>query len=92
MKLIWSRRGLADKDAIWNFLAERSVSYADRVERRIEGRARSLAAVSEQGRPIPGTPIRLLSIPDIQYVIRYQVDDDAIRITGIFSTARGETE
>ncbi len=71
MRLIWSAPALADKDAIWLYLADRNIDYADRVETRIETRAASLLRFPHQGRPIPESDLRALSIPDTTQSIRF---------------------
>ena len=90
MRLAWSREALADKEAIWHFLADRNPDYADRTERRLEARTGSLRQMTNQGRPSGGSGLRLLSIPDIQLVVAYRVEEDEIRIMAVRSTAQDE--
>lgn len=40
------------------------------------------------GRPVPGSDLRELPIPDTQHVIVYRLRDDMIRIMRIWSTAQ----
>jgi toxin ParE1/3/4 len=88
LKLIWSRQALKEREAIWQFLAEANVAYADRVEARIVTRTDRLLAAPFQGSPVARTDQRKLSIPDIQYVIVYRVEDNAIRILRIWATSQ----
>ena len=88
MKVIWSRDATLQKNAIWNFHADRSVRYADRVETRLEARAATLAQLPKQGRPISGSDLRELSLTDIKYVIVYQIEVDAVRILRLWHTAQ----
>ena len=92
MKIIWSRQAQRDKQTIWSFLSDRGVAYADRVELRIEARVESLAQFAYLGGPIPGTNRRKLSIPDIQHVVIYRIDDTIIRILRIRATAQDRGE
>ena len=92
MKVIWTREAARQKDDIWDALADRSVGYADRVETRLEARAGKLAAIPFQGRPIGRTGRRRLSIPDIQYILVYRVEDDVIRILRVWHTAQDGSE
>lgn len=69
-------------------MADRNVSYADRVEQRLEVRASTLASAPFQGRLVADSSLRRLSIPDIQYVILYRLEDEAVRIVRLWSTAQ----
>ena len=91
LKIIWVPEAEADRDRIWFFLAERSVEWADRVEARIDDRVASLSGVPRQGRPA-GRSHCDLSIPDINLVVRYRVDEDAIRILEMWDTRQNRTE
>ena len=69
------------------FAAEHSIARADRIERRLDRRLGSLASVPEQGRPVADRA-RLLSLPDIQLVVRYRIIDDenTVRILQVWHT------
>lgn len=71
---------------MWLFLADHSVSYADRVEARLVERAESLGRMPQQGRRIPYSDARRLSVPDVQHVISHRIEDDAVRILDLRST------
>lgn len=90
LKLIWSQQALKEREAIWQFLAEVNVAYDDKVEARIVARTERLPVAPFQGSPIGKTDQRKLSMPDIQYVIAYRIEDDAIRILRLWSTAQDE--
>ena len=82
-----------DVDRLWRFLAERDIGLADRVEERIRTRAESLIAHPHQGRRIPGRRSeRELPIPDVQYVIVYTHEEDAIRILRVWSTRQNRED
>lgn len=55
-------------------------------------RADALMRFPKLGRLDPLIGARMLSIPDIQYLIVYRVDDDTVRILRIWSTAQDRQE
>ncbi len=89
MRIIWLPSAWSQKEAIWDYLAEFNVDYADRVEKRLLSRVESLGRLPKQGRPLV-TDIRRLSITDIQYTIDYRIDENAVRILRVRSTAQDE--
>ncbi|PTS90123.1 hypothetical protein DBR17_01955 [Sphingomonas sp. HMWF008] len=60
--------------------AQRFIGGARRTPHR---RARSLAATPFQGRTADTNSVRLLSIPDIQYIITYRIEDSALWIVRV---------
>ena len=92
MRVLWTTEALSEREAIWLFLADRSLDFADRAEARLIARVRTLGTLPFQGRRVPDSPLRALSVPDIQYVIHYRVDEDAVRIMHVFSTRIGREE
>ncbi len=87
--LRWTPEAIDDLDRIDLFNRQRSDSWAARVERRIVARARSLAATPFQGRTADTNSVRLLSIPDIQYIITYRIEDSALWIVRIHHAREG---
>ena len=85
-RLQWSTEALDDLDRIDAFNLTRSEAWAMRVQRRIGERCRSLLQLRFQGRPIADATKRRVSITDVQYVVDYEVLDDAIRILRVRST------
>ncbi len=81
--LRWTPEAIDDLDRIDLFNRQRSDSWAERVERRIFARARGLAAAPFQGRAADTNGVRLLSIPDIQYIITYRIEDSAVWIVRV---------
>lgn len=71
---------------VYDFNLTRSEAWADRVQDRLLERAKALLVTPEMGRPLGRSRTKRLSIPDIQYVIDYEVQNDAIRILQIRST------
>ena len=92
MRVIWSREAQQQLDAIWLYLADRSVALADRVEARLQDRAASLAAAPFQGRPLPGADRRRLPIRDVSYVVVYRIEDDLVRILRLWHMAQDRDE
>ena len=88
MRVIWSAEARAQEEAAWHFLSNRNVAYADRVEQRVEARVATLAHAPHQGRPLANSDLRLLSVPDIQYVIAYRLEAEIVRVMGLWSTAQ----
>lgn len=85
MIIDWTAEAEIDRDRIWFFNAGRSVELAERIEARLDDRVATLSGVPGQGRPV-GRTRRQLSIPDIQLVVRYRIDEDAIRILRVWHT------
>ena len=71
---------------MWLFIADRNAAYADRVEARLIKRADSLARIPGQGRRVSGSDARRVSIPDVQCVISYRIEENAVRILSVRST------
>jgi plasmid stabilization system protein ParE len=85
VKVIWMQPAQDDVLRHWLFMAERDESYAERVEERLNAAAELLGDFPLIGRRVHRTT-REWSVPDVQYVIRYRVDEDAIRILGVRHT------
>lgn len=83
LTIIWTAEAEVDRDRIWFFVGERNADRADRIEARLDERVMSLTGVPGQGRPA-GRAHRVLSIPDIRLVVRYRIDEDAIRILRVW--------
>jgi plasmid stabilization system protein ParE len=76
----------ADLERMFDFNVERSLAWAEKVERRIWERANSLLETPLIGRRTNRPGVRGLSMPDIQYVLDYRADADRIRMLRIYST------
>ena len=92
MRLIWSPEARRDLDEAWSFLAERSCPNADKVYARVEERAAQLIHFPLIGRPVLGPAIRDLFVPDVQYVIAYRIEADAIRVLRVWSTRQDRSD
>jgi plasmid stabilization system protein ParE len=76
----------ADFERIYIFNIQRSLDWAERVERRLLARIQALGQAPLIGRPHREAGTRRLSIADIQYVIDYRVMPGAIEILRIQSS------
>lgn len=85
MNVVWTDRAEADVLRHWLFPAQRNVPHAERVEARLREAGELIGGFARIGRPVWRTT-RDLSLPDIQYVVRYRLDEDAIRIISVRST------
>ncbi|WP_442855211.1 type II toxin-antitoxin system RelE/ParE family toxin [Bosea sp. PAMC 26642] len=74
MKLEWSAYALADREAIFDYVAADSARAAVMLDERIESRVETLADFPESGRPgrIDGT--RELVIAGTSYIAAYRAD------------------
>ena len=86
MKLQLSPAAEADLERIFLFNIQRSAVWADKVERRLLERARSLLVTPDIGRATREPLVRRLSVPDIQYVLDYRVTEDRISVLRIYNT------
>ena len=81
--LRWTPEAIDDLHRIERFNRQRSDPWAKRVEHRIVTRACSLVGSPFQGRATGTDRVRLLSIPDIQYIITYRIDNVDVWIVRI---------
>jgi plasmid stabilization system protein ParE len=71
---------------IYRFNVERSLAWADRVERRLLERIWALESAPLSGRLHTRDGVRRVSVADIQYVIDYRIGTAAIEIMRIRHT------
>lgn len=86
MVLEFSPAAEADLERIFAFNAGRSIAWAEKVEHRLQERARALLATPDMGRPTVRSGVKRLSVPDIQYVLEYRSLAAGIRILRVYST------
>lgn len=86
MKLIWSVRARADLARIFSFNMDFSLARAEKVDARLVSRANSLTSFPRIGRRVPGTDLRILPIPDVQYILLYRIEDECVTIVRVHST------
>jgi plasmid stabilization system protein ParE len=84
--VIWSEPASADLQRIFEFNLTRSFAWAERVDSRLRKRGHALADFPFSGRPVRGLRLRVLSLPDIQYVINYRLDGDEVTVLRVRST------
>ncbi len=89
MRVQWSIRAQQDSIAIWNFIAQDNPDAADRFIDRVERKVEHLIDFPRSGRP-RDEDIRagLRSVPVGDYVIVYEVIEDAINIVRLWHGAR----
>ena len=91
MKLTYSRRSLRHLQAIRDYIARDNPEAADQTVHRIRMAVNRLAGFPHSGRPGP-RETRLLSVPDLPYIVVHRVDDDIVKIVAVFHTSRNRRE
>ena len=91
MKVEWSEAARADLARIFDFNLQRSDAWAQRVDARLVERAGALGRTPLMGRSVSAGRLRLLSIPDIQYVLSYRIDKERVTIIRVHSTREHRT-
>ena len=86
MRLEFKSEAEEDLARIFEFNSQRSERLAHRVEDRILNRCEALPRTPYVGRPHQDPGVRRLSVPDIQYVIDYELADDLVVIMRIRHT------
>lgn len=88
MTPIWTRRALADIDAIFAYIAQDNPELAERLTFEIEARVQKLADHPEIGRPgrVEGTREFVLS--GTPYVLPYRVHDGRVEILAALHSSR----
>lgn len=83
MRLVLTPVAENDLARIYDFNIQRTLRWAERVERRLGERMEALLRTPNTGRPLQERGVRRLSITDIQYVIDYEFDDEVLLILRI---------
>lgn len=83
--VIWSPESQNDLERIQAVNETRASAWAEKVETRIVERVKSLSRLSGQGRRISSS-VRVLPVPDVQYVVTYHVSDSLITILRVHHT------
>lgn len=88
MKPIWTRRALADIEAIFAFVAADNPRLAERLTIEIEARIITLAEHPGIGRPgrVDGT--REFVVSGTPYILPYRVRDGRVEILAVLHAAR----
>lgn len=88
MSLVWTKRALAEIDAIFAFVAAHDPAIAERLTIEIEVRAGKLAEHPQMGRPgrVPGT--REFVVTGTPYILPYRVRDGRVEILAALHASR----
>ena len=87
--VVWSPEALAERDAVYAYIAEHSSpARAYAVLRRLAKAAAQLEVFPESGRRTNRVH-RELVVSGLPYVIEYELDQDVVRILHIRHTSRG---
>lgn len=87
-RLVIAEPAARDLEGIVNFIAVDNPRAAERVYRGIVRVAEKLPAFSSLGRPGRHPETREFSVPDLPYLIVYEVSPHAVTILGVFHTSR----
>ena len=87
-RLVIAEPAARDLEGIVDFIAVDNPRAAERVYRGIVRVAEKLPAFSSLGRPGRHPETREFSVPDLPYLIVYEVGPDAVTILGVFHTSR----
>jgi toxin ParE1/3/4 len=87
MKVVYLRPALRDLETIRSYIEQYDEQAAERVIRRIERAVARLEILPHSGRPARGD-IRILSVPELPYVVIHRVRNDRVEIAAVLHTAR----
>jgi len=87
-RLVVAEPAARDLEEIVDYIAFDDPRAAERVYRAIVRVAEKLPAFSALGRPGRHPETRELSIPDLPYLIVYEVGPEAVTILAVFHTSR----
>ncbi len=87
MRVFWSPQAVADREAIWEYIAADDPSAAARVDTDLEAAVGGLAEHPGLGRPglLPGTR-ELFPVPN--YRVVYEINGDEVWVLAIVHTSR----
>lgn len=88
MKLVWTRRALAEIDDFFAFVARSNPAAAAQLVARIEQAAAALIAHPQIGRPGRSDESRELIVSGTPYILPYRVRDGRIEILAAFHASR----
>lgn len=86
--LVIAEPAARDLEAIVDYIALENPVAAEGVYRGIVGAARKLPQFPALGRPGRHPETRELSVPNLPYLIVYEVDTEAVTILAVFHTSR----
>jgi toxin ParE1/3/4 len=79
VQVIWSPAALREISEIQRYIAQFNPRAATKLAEELLAAGDSLVSFPNRGRPVPGTPLRELTVV-YPYVIRYRATDDQVRI------------
>jgi toxin ParE1/3/4 len=88
MRVRYTRRAFAEREAISDYLSERSPKGADTVQRAIVRAIRTLEAYPQLGRLTDVGRVRELTVPRFPYKIYYQIEGDEVWVLHIRDARR----
>jgi plasmid stabilization system protein ParE len=90
MKVVYSRRAIAQIDEILSYIARDNPIAAEVLIARIDRLAGLLGKAPRMGRPTDYEEVRILGVPPYPYVIFYRIlaERDEVRILRVRHTAR----
>ena len=88
MRVRYTRRAFTDREAIYNYLDERSPKGAVSVQRAIDHTIRALEAYPRLGQLTNFADIHELAVPRYPYKVYYRVEGDEIWVLHIRDTRR----
>ncbi|MBX3455842.1 type II toxin-antitoxin system RelE/ParE family toxin [Ferrovibrio sp.] len=88
MQLIWSPEAEQDLDELDAYIAERNPAAADNIVERIDALAAALRIFPERGRSGRVAGTRELVIPDLPWLLIYEITGNEIHILRVLHGAR----
>jgi len=78
--IVWEKRSLDDREAIFEFLYEFNPLAAEKTDSLIEAKVENLIQQPLMGVEREGIPGRLLIIPEVSMIVSYFIKNDVIHI------------
>jgi len=90
VKIVYTRKALAQIDQIYSYIEQRDPTAALKVETRIKRSIDRLAHRPYSARPSDRPGVRVLTVPRYPYIVLYTVDEVAqqVRILRVRHTAQ----
>lgn len=92
MRIQYDPRALSDLQELYDYISQDDAVAAARVVERIERSINRLRVLPFSGRPGRRKGIRILSVPNLPYIVVHRVHDDFVEIVAVFHTARDHRE
>jgi toxin ParE1/3/4 len=92
MKVIWSKRAVADLGHICDYILLNNPKAATRTADRIEAATKRLRRFPNIGRPSDIAGTREIVVPGVAYLVVYRIAPQTVEILRIFHTSRNWPE